>query len=172
MVSHRPFPGPSDEARWDREDSIPIGGWRPGWAAVVQSLATIGRDGVSPSFPGLHLVGTVSHRPFPRLSDEAHRDREDSIPTGGWRPGGAAVVQSLATIGRGGVSPSFPGLHLVGTVSHRPFPRLSDEAHRDREDSIPTGDGGPAGHPCRGVSVPAAIGSWSPSCTGRCTTDD
>ena len=90
MVSHRPFPGLSDEARWDREDSIPIGGWRPGWAAVVQSVATIGRGGVSPSFPGLHLVGTVSHRPFPRLSDEAHRDREDSIPTGGWRPGWAA----------------------------------------------------------------------------------
>ena len=39
----------------------------------------------------------------------------------------------------------FPGLHLVGTVSHRPFPRRSDEAHRDREDSIPTGDGDPAG---------------------------
>ena len=39
----------------------------------------------------------------------------------------------------------FPGLHLVGMVSHRPFPGLSDEAHRDREDSIPTGDGGPAG---------------------------
>ena len=39
----------------------------------------------------------------------------------------------------------FPGLHLVGMVSHCPFPGLSDEAHRDREDSIPTGDGGPAG---------------------------
>ena len=80
----------------------PYRGWRPGWAAVVQSVATVGREGVSPSFPGLYLVGTVSHRPFPRL-------------------------------------------HLVGMVSHRPFPRLSDEAHRDREDSIPTGDGGPAG---------------------------
>ena len=141
---------------------------------------------MSPSFPGLHLVGTVSHRPFSGLFDEAHWDREDSIPTGGWRPGWAAVVQSVATVGRDGVSPSFsglhlvgkvshrpfPGLHLVGTVSHRPFPGLSDEARWDREDSIPTGDGGPAGHPCRGVSVPAAIGSWSPSCTGRCTTDD
>ena len=39
----------------------------------------------------------------------------------------------------------FPGLHLVGMVSHRPFPGLYDEAHRDREDSILTGDGGPAG---------------------------
>ena len=94
---------------------------------------------MSPSFFWLHLVGTVSHRPFPGLSDEAHRDREDSIPTGGWRPGWAAVVQSVATIGRVDVSPSFFWLHLVGTVSHRPFPGLSDEAHRDREDSIPTG---------------------------------
>ena len=94
MVSHRPFPGLSDEARWDREDSIPIGGWRPGWAAgfwwAAASAAAIGRDGVSLSVPGLHLVGMVSHRPFPGLSDEAHRDREDSIPTGGWRPGWAA----------------------------------------------------------------------------------
>ena len=94
MVSHRPFPGLSDEARWDREDSIPIGGWRPGWAAgfwwAAASAAAIGRDGVSLSFPGLHLVGMVSHRPFPGLFDEAHRDREDSIPTGGWRPGWAA----------------------------------------------------------------------------------
>ena len=68
----------------DNGHPYPYRGWRPGWAAVVQSVATIGRDGVSPSFPGLHLVGTVSHRPFPRLSDEAHRDREDSIPTGRW----------------------------------------------------------------------------------------
>ena len=27
------------------------------------------------------LVGMVSHRPFPGLFEEAHRDREDSIPT-------------------------------------------------------------------------------------------
>ena len=100
-------------------------------------------------FPGLHLVGMVSHRPFPGLYDEAHRDREDSIPTGDGGPAGPRGFggQPLALLPSVGMAcrRPFPGLHLVGMVSHRPFPELSDEAHRDREDSIPTGDGGPAG---------------------------
>jgi hypothetical protein len=77
----------------------------------------------------------VTHRPFPVLSDEAHRDREDSIPTGDGGPAGP----------RGFDRQPQALLPSVGMVSHRPFPGLSDEAHRDREDSIPTRDGGPAG---------------------------
>ena len=70
------------------------------WLSETE-LPSVGMASRRP-FPWLHSVGMVSHRPF-------------------------------------------PGLHLVGMVSHRPFPGLCDKAHRDREDSIPTGDGGPAG---------------------------
>ena len=83
----------------------------PGMAALLGRAVLVGsRNGLLPS------VGTVSHRPFPGLHP---------VGTVSHRP--------------------FPGLHPVGTVSHRPFPRRSDEAHRDREDSIPTGDGDPTG---------------------------
>ena len=117
------------------------------WLSETE-LPSVGMASRRP-FPWLHLVGMVSHRPFPGLYDEAHRDREDSIPTGDGGPAGPRGFggQPLALLPSVGMAcrRPFPGLHLVGMVSHRPFPELSDKAHRDREDSIPTRDGGPAG---------------------------
>ena len=68
------------------------------------------------------LVGTVSHRPFPRLPGEAGMARETRA-----LPGVAAAWEPLMEIR------ARRPADLVGTVSHRPFPGPPGEVGMARE---------------------------------------